>query len=228
MAVAYGTSGMYMKTSTNGGTMKGVVVREGAFVQVESDTARVDDVHPRLISPRGVDDDGAESLAEQAVDAAGAVELGARHAVIPRCTPLVRLSWLRKDVMSAVVFSPADVSKSNRAGEAVEFVWDPEAWYSKVSLFQSRYLRAYDHGDIVLFAALRVTGVRHAFRCWDTGVSAVVGAEAGHGQPPQRLAVPAGLERRAGLVVDDKVADVAVAAEDLDGGRGVLSTHSCL
>lgn len=52
-------------------------------------------------------------------------------------------------------------------------------------------------------------------------VSAVVGREAGHGEPPQRLTVAAGFERRAGFVIDLEVADVAVAAEDLDRGGGV-------
>ena len=66
----------------------------------------------------------------------------------------------------------------------------------------------------------RLGGVGHTAGVGDAGVGA--GVDAAHGEPAEGLAVAARLEAGGALVQDGEVADVGVAAEELNGGAGVL------
>lgn len=199
-------------------------------MQVESDRAGVNDVDPRLVLSRLVHHCLAQRPAQEVVDAAGAVEHGARLApelrrtaqlcgevqLLPELVDLVGGVGPRGDVKGGRVRGGGGGGGGEvglrPGGVVLKRQPVPVQVPARVGPRRGRGVgRLAGWGGHALGGQCGCAGAREA---------AVVGAEAGHGQPAERLAVQAALEGRAGLVVHLEVADVAVSAKDLDrGGR---------
>lgn len=189
-------------------------------MQVESHRAGIDDVDACFVRSRRVDNGRTQGIAQQIINTAGAVKLNTRHAPeLRRATQLVCQVELLAVIVDLVRGVLAQFRiEGGRVGRVVDLrsagvVLECEP--VPVQIAPTVHPRC---GRSIGRLARRVG---HARGLTDACVSTVVSREAGHGEPAERLAVTTGLECRAGFVVDLEVADVAVAAEDLDRGRGV-------
>ena len=196
---------------------KVVVVREGTLVQVETDSTSVTDDHAGLVGALLVDDNGLDSrLDDSGEDVLGVVKGNTGHAVRLGCAAihLAEVELLAK---------LADLVGDTKTRAVVELLLGGPGVVDESLAVPVQVATGKDEGGLGVFGGL-AGRVGHAVGVLDTVVLAVGGVEAGHGDPAEGLAVAAGLDTDGGLVVDDEVADVAVATKDLNGGLGVLGT----
>jgi hypothetical protein len=180
-------------------------------VQIETDTARVDDRDPGFIGTVWVDHDGAHGLGQESVDTPRAVELSARHAVVLRRAPIQsgQVEFIAK---GGNLGRGAQARRSVEVGLVCLRAKRVELESQSVPVKVAASIRP-DRRSVIRRLTDGMGGCTARGR---TIIGTVGLVETHHGEPTKSLAVSARLESRASLVIHLEVSDVAVSTKELD------------